>query len=235
MEPGFTTGSPTHITCLLVSAVLALLIAWLGRKWDPESAASKRLRWIVVAGSVLSWVGNSIWFLLPQNLILEESLPLHFCNFTNLIAAVAIAKRYRFFQAVLYFWTFALSIWAFLTPTLMHGPASVEFWAFWIYHFFILAAVAFVLMADKFRPVWRDFRRTLAFTTVCMKALFVLDRITGWNYGFVGPSDPQQPTLIDYLGDYPIRIVWMWMLGTTLFALLMLPWRTRRKIGAPET
>ncbi len=232
-ENGFTTGSPTHILCLLVSLALAFCIARSGRRWSTDSAASIRLRWFLVAGSLLSWIGNAIWFMLPANLIIEETLPLHFCNFTNLFAAIAIAKRVRFFQGILYFWTFALTSWAFLTPALMHGPASVEFWAFWIYHFFILAAVTFVLTTDKFRPVWQDFRRTLLFTTICMIALFILNRIAGWNYGFVGASDPQQPTLIDFLGNYPIRIIWMWMLGTLLFALLMIPWRKKGKSSEP--
>jgi uncharacterized membrane protein YwaF len=58
-----------------------------------------------------------------------------------------------------------------------------------------------------------------------MAVLAVFDRIFDWNYGFVGPSTPEQPTPVDSLGPYPRRLVWMSLLGCVVFVVLWLPWR----------
>lgn len=55
-----------------------------------------------------------------------------------------------------------------------------------------------------------------------------LNAITGWNYGFVGAGKPGQPSPIDVLGPYPLRVLWMILIGALLFLFLLLPWLRRK-------
>ena len=160
----------------------------------------------------------------PFSVVMQNRIP----GFQDL-GAYAVAMRHRTSQALMYFWSFALCLWAFLTPSLYVGPAHLWFWLFWLYHLFIPVSTAWILVADRFRPTWRDWRHSVLVTLAFMAALAVLDAITGWNYGFVGPSKPTQANLLDFLGPYPLRLVWMACVGTGLFALLMLPWMRRRE------
>jgi uncharacterized membrane protein YwaF len=36
-----------------------------------------------------------------------------------------------------------------------------------------------------------------------------LNMLFGWNYGYAGQSTPDNPTLLDKLGPWPLRLVWM--------------------------
>lgn len=223
----FRQGTALHFLCLAVCLAATLTTAVAARRFRSEPGRARGLRRFLVVGCLVSWLASNGYGLLPPRFSWSDSLPLHFCHLANLLGAWAIATRNRTAQGLMYFWTFALCLWAFITPLLYVGPTSLWFWLFWIYHLFIPVATAWILVADRFRPTWGDWRRSVVATLAYMALLAVLDALTGWNYGFVGPSTPSQASLLDFLGPYPQRLLWMALVGTSLFALLMLPWRRR--------
>lgn len=228
----FTQGSLLHGLCLATCLVLTAGTAILARRGRERDRHLSRLPHLIAAGCLLSWtLSNGIEFL-PSYFSWSQSLPLHFCNLANLVGAAAILTRRRGAQSLMYFWAFGLATWAFITPSLTSGPASLWFWLFWLYHVFILIAITWILIADRFRPTWSDFRKSLAITLSYMGLLAILDFFTGWNYGFVGRTTPSQANLLDFLGPYPIRLVWMALIGSAIFGLLMIPWLRGQPGGA---
>ncbi len=228
----FRTGSPTHLIALGVCVAILLAFARVARQCralpDGEERRGKllRLRRIIGWGCLLAWLVNSGYWLLVVDFHWAQSLPLHFCNLANLIGAVAVLREGgRLFKAVLYFWATTLCVWAFLTPVLGGGPDRAEFWIFWTYHLFIPLAVLETFLIQRFRPGFRDLTNAVTFTLLFTLFLAIIDHRFGWNYGFVGPSTPQNPTLLDVLGPYPARIVWMILIATLLFCVTWLPWR----------
>lgn len=227
----FTQGSILHGVCLLVCALATGVTVLLARRVAPIQGRSKLrtgVRHFLITGCVVSWILSNGYFFVGGRFSWDLALPLQFCNLANLIAAIALFTRRRTPQALMYFWAFALCIWAFITPSLYVGPASLWFWLFWMYHLFIPLSTAWILAGDGFRPTWADWRRSLLLTLAYMSFLALLDAMTGWNYGFVGPSLPTQRNLLDFLGAYPLRLLWMALIGAGLFFLLMLPWRRKR-------
>lgn len=223
----FTQGSALHAICLGVCLAAVFLTIHLARKTRGHEPSAKRVRTAIIGGCLVFWVLSNGYGLFGGRFSWAESLPLHFCNLANLLGAYAVATRHRASQSLMYFWTFALCSMAFLTPSLYVGPAEVWFWLFWLYHLFIPVSTTWILVADRFRPTWRDWRSSVLLTLGYMGILAVLDAITGWNYGFVGPSKPTQANLLDFLGPYPLRLFWMVLVVAALFALLMLPWLRR--------
>ncbi len=223
LAPDFQPWGILHLSCLLICVLGIFLICFTAKKRE------QFVRRAVILGCIGSWIANVSFFLHPDNFAWGHSLPLHYCNLANLIGAAALVTRKRAFQSLLYFWTFALCIWAFLTPALLNGPDSLEFWIFWIYHLFIILAVTFVLQVDQFRPAGRDLGFVIIATTVWSALLAVVNASTGWNYGFVGPGKPDQPSLMDFLGPYPLRLLWIWILGVVLMSALLLPFSLMKK------
>lgn len=230
----FAQGSPLHLASLMVCAVAVILTVLVAHRVRAQESTTSPLRMGIAAGCLVSWILSNGYGILPERFSWSESLPLHFCNLANLIGAHAVATRHRISQSVLYFWSTALCTCAFLTPSLYVGPSDPWFWLFWIYHAFIPVSVAWILVADRFRPAWRDWKNAVVLTLGFMTVLAVLDAITGWNYGFVGPSLPTQRNLLDFLGPYPLRLLWMALIGAFLFTLLMIPWLRPRRTTAPE-
>lgn len=220
MATEFQSGSPTHLLCLAVCAAVPVLVAECARRdW---LLASRHWRTLAVAGCLGTWLLNTAFNLAPSRFDWHLSLPLHVCNLANLIGAAALWFRWRPARTLLHYWTFTLCVWAFLTPALSHGPGAPEFWVFWAYHLFIPVPALFSLRVDGYRPRWSDCGKAVLWTSLYLGGLALLDRATGWDYGFVGPGKPDEPSLLDVLGSYPLRLVWMWGLGMGLFALLTL-------------
>ncbi|MCB1229672.1 MAG: TIGR02206 family membrane protein [Verrucomicrobiae bacterium] len=228
----FRTGSATHLISLAVCAVIVFAFVRLIRNWraipDSEKRHAKlhRLRLFIGCGCLAAWLMNVIFWAVLTPFRWDQSLPLQFCNLANLIGAVAVMRRSgRLFKSVLYFWATTLCIWAFITPVLGSGPDRLEFWIFWIYHIFIPLAVLETFLVQGFRPGFPDLKNTVLFTLTFTLLMALIDRIFGWNYGFVGPSTPENPTLLDVLGPYPLRLLWMILIASGLFLLVWLPWR----------
>lgn len=231
----FTPGSLVHGLTLLFCVGISACVLWAGRLNEERFTPSRRQRLAIVIGCLISWVLSVGYLLQPSQFRWDLSLPLHFCNLANLIGAWAVWTRHRDAQAISYYWALGLCSWAFLTPSLEVGPARVWFWFFWFYHLMILVALVQVLILDRYRPNWRDFRRALGVSLIYMALLAVIDAITGWNYGFVGRGKPLQASPIDAFGPYPWRILVMALIGSGVLALLTLPWVIHwRKLRRPS-
>ncbi len=223
-ETSFTHGSVTHVITVLACMLISAAITWWGIRVKNQERSLKPFRAFIAAGSILSWILTVAYGIRPEYFSWENALPLHFCNLANLIGAIAVLKSKRGAQALLYFWSLGLCLWAFLTPFLLVGPLHLWFWVFWIYHLFIPVSLLWILFIDRFRPAWRDLRFAILATIGFTLSLALINALTGWNYGFVGQGKPGQPSPIDHLGPYPLRILWMLGIGSALFFLLTLPW-----------
>lgn len=228
----FRTGSPTHLLALGVCTAILFAFDRVARRYRavPDELERRRklgrLRQFVGWGCLASWLGNTGYWLFIADFRWDQSLPLQYCNLANLIGAVAVLRESgRLFKAVLYFWATTLCVWAFLTPVVGSGPGGAEFWIFWAYHLFIPLAVLETFLIQRFRPRFSDLTNAVAFTLLFTLLLAMIDHYFGWNYGFLGPSTPSQPTLLDVLGPYPLRLLWMILIATALFFAAWLPWR----------
>ena len=50
----------------------------------------------------------------------------------------------------------------------------------------------------------------------------------GFNFGFMGDSLPGHPSVLDFLGLWPLRLVWVVLIVGTLWAVMTVPFGIRR-------
>lgn len=223
--------------------VLILVAAWLVvvyRRRLPTDARRYRFdRILAIAGFAL-WIINQTTELAPSNFEIHRSLPLHLCDFTGLIAPLAILTSRRFWRALLYFWGIGLSTQALFTPELMEGLAQFNFWVFWVPHGMIVVLAIYDLAARQFRPGWKDFRTAAIALATLVAIVLPLNLWLGVNYIYVGKGVPGQPSVIDFLGPWPLRLVHLVAAVLLVFAIMTLPWeicrrRRERLMTAPVT
>ena len=202
---------------LLVFAMLAAII--LGRKWrGTEREKILRAHW---AWFTILWqTGAIVWWLLPSNFDLGVSLPLQLCDLAVWIAPFALLTQNRTLRALLFFWGLGLSTQAFVSPIVDGGPGTVEFWLFWIGHTQIIGSAAYDTAVLGFRPKARDFIIVSGISIATTIAMLGFNMATGTNYWYVGNSSPDKPTIVDLLGPWPLRVVWMMLLGLGVMAAL---------------
>jgi len=154
-------------------------------------------------------------------------LPLHICDLGGLIGPFALLTRNRLLRATLYFWTFALTLQAFIQPALTDGPATSVFWFFFAAHSIVLACALYDLLVLGYRPLWADLPRVYGFSAVYVAGVVAVNAWLGANYAYLGdPAPPLKiPPFIDALGPWPLRAVIVLALAAVSFPLLVLPWK----------
>ncbi|MCS7032531.1 MAG: TIGR02206 family membrane protein [Phycisphaerae bacterium] len=158
-----------------------------------------------------------------------RSLPLHLCHLSSWLAPVAIATSWWPARTLLYFWGLILGSQALITPVLEEGPAQLEFWRFWVGHGAIAAASVYDLAARGFRPGLRAASFAIVASLVYVAAVLPINLYSGANYGFVGPSLPARPSILDWLGPWPLRLLWVGLLATVVIVLAAAPWAAAEK------
>lgn len=219
----FENFSVLHGATVLFFAFVWLLLIAGGRR---VAGGPREARWRAwLCGSMAAaWLAANGGQLLPGIFVAAENLPLQLCDLAGILAPLALWRRTRLLLGTLYFWGFCFSVQALATPDLAHGPASVAFWMFWIPHANIVGAACYALVVERFRPRWRECAFAYALALLYLALVLPLDLLTGFNYGYVGPATPDQPTLLDLLGPWPWRIAAIVLLASAAFLLLQLPW-----------
>lgn len=217
---------------LTVAAFLALtLLAITVRRRLRDAPAARRLDVALGIGGLIVWVCYKVWSYLPANFSWEFSLPLQMCDFTSLVAPLALLTNSRPLRAILYFCGIGLSSMGFFTPDLHQGPAHAKFWLFWLSHASIVGTALYDLAARGFRPTWRDYVTAAASAATYVVLALSVDLATGYNYGYVGPTRAHQPPILEALGPWPARIPVICALAAVVMALLQLPWEVVRRVG----
>jgi hypothetical integral membrane protein (TIGR02206 family) len=221
----FVPFSGLHLLAVAICALLILLLATAGRLLRTSAVEVKlRRSWAIFA--FCYWFAYILWWNW-NGLDVYGGLPLHLCDFNGIVAPLALLTLNRWFRATLYFWSFTLTLQAFVQPMLSIGPAHLSFWAFWAGHTIIMASAVYDVAVLDFRPDWRDVGRVLIVSLAYVAVVTPINLELGTNYGFIGnpPPDKTLPPFINAMGPWPWRAVIVMGLATIGFFLALLPWR----------
>lgn len=205
----------------LTSAIGAMCA--LGRRLRGSSTGRRYERALALVVALL-WIAYQAFDALTYGFDARRSLPLQLCDVAAVVAALAFAWPRRRLHALAYFWGLALSTQAIVTPDLVGGPGTLAFWAFWLYHTFVVGAGVYVVVVRDFRPTRHDLAFAVGVGLVYAAVVFAIDARFDLNYGYLGRATPSQPTLIDHVGAWPGRVVVMVMLAAATMTALWLPW-----------
>jgi hypothetical integral membrane protein (TIGR02206 family) len=229
----FVPFSGLHLFTVTVCALLIALFAMAGRALRAGLGEAKlRRSWAIFA--LAYWFAYIIWW--NWNGIDIYGLPLHLCDFNGLVAPLALLTLNRWARATLYFWSFTLTLQAFVQPLLSDGPAQLPFWAFWTGHTIIMASAVYDLFVLEFRPDWRDLGRAMLVSLAYVMVVTPVNLELGTNYGFIGnpPAEKSIPPFVNAMGPWPRRALIVMGLAMLGFVLTLLPWRIGSQRGELE-
>lgn len=212
-----------HITMLVLTLVLSVFVVWGARQIRGTPAALRLTRavgWVLLVVS-LGWM---VWWCLPQNWVLEQSLPIHLSDVLRLITAAALIWRPRWAIAVSYYWGLTLNLQSIITADLNYfSYPALEFTMYWFLHIGVFLAPLVLVFGLGHRPTWAGYGVALAVTLGWAAAAFLINSFTGANYGYLnGP--PDGVSLLDALGPWPLYLLWEAVLIAGFWALMTVPW-----------
>jgi hypothetical integral membrane protein (TIGR02206 family) len=222
-QPEFESFGVQHAQTVLTVGGLIAGMCWMGRMLR-GTTAGRRYEIALATCVWILWISYQVYDYVKYGFEPGNTLPLQMCDFSAVFAALVFVRPGRGLQSLAYFWGLALGSQAVITPDMAGGPGSIAFYWFWLYHVFIVGAGVYVVVVQGFRPQSSDLRFAVLMGVLYVAAIFTINAIFDLNYGYVGRATPTRPTLIDVLGPWPLRVVFMVLLGAVGMTLLWLPW-----------
>lgn len=177
---------------------------------------------------LLIWMAGTMFKWLAPNASTANTLPLHWCDLTGILAGVVLLNPTRETRAALHFWGICFSSLAFLMPIEKRGPAELGFWMYFVPHGAIVLAVVYDRVVNEYTPTWRDFG-VVALATLCWGAAITpFNLLLDANYSYIGNTLHHQRSIVLLFGDWPGRLVWMYAAALVLMSAVMLAQRLGR-------
>lgn len=160
---------------------------------------------------------------------LDNVLPFHLCDLAAIVAGFALCTRRPMLLALTYFWGIAATTQALLTPALSIGPPHLPFVHFFVQHFAIVAASLYIPLVLGWRPEtpwWKSPLKVFGFSLAYQGTALLINTLLKTNFAFAS-RPPDNPSLIDHLGPWPLYLFAMQGIALALYLLLALPFQHR--------
>jgi hypothetical integral membrane protein (TIGR02206 family) len=217
--PPFVPFGLAHAAVLAAAAVGAVGLTLLVRRWP-------RVAPIVRLGLILALASFTIAYLRAiaseGRISVWDVAPLHLCDFLILVAVYALATLEPTACELLYFWGGTGTLLATLTPDLREGWPDWRFVVYFGLHVTVVVAAAVVVFGLGRRPRPGAAGRALLLTNAYAAVVGIVDGVWGKNFLYLREK-PWAPTLLDWLGPWPVYILAVEALALLLFLLLALP------------
>lgn len=177
-----------------------------------EQTFRRLLAWTIIVSQAFFFARR----LTPEHWDIQDSLPMHMCRWTVWIAAWAMFTLNPKMRALLLFWGIALSSQALFSPMITDGAGDAAFWIYWTNHTQIIGAAIYDLVVLGYRPKRKDLFFGMFWGTAYGIFAVALNALLGTNYTYLGQGAHNAPSLVDKLGPYPLRTVWMILGGNIM-------------------
>jgi hypothetical integral membrane protein (TIGR02206 family) len=229
-KPFHPFSSEHFITLAIGFGVIGLLILFAKR-----SEKNQRIATGVLAFCNLMSYPFALYAWRDHPHSLDNLLPLHLCDLAAVVAGFALVTRKPILLTLTYFWGLAATTQALITPALSIGPPELPFIHFFFQHFVIVAAALYIPLVLKWQPKqpwWKSPLIVLAVSIGYQATALVINYFLKTNFAFASRV-PDNPSLIDHLGPWPIYLFAMQGLALIFFLILALPWR--RSSSCPDS
>ena len=156
-----------------------------------------------------------------------DHLPITVCGWAVVFASyMVIGKSQKLFDIV-YFWIFAGSIFALITPTVITytGPTRFRYYQFWAEHTLGYVAIFYMIFVHGMRPTVKSAVKSyIALWSMVFLAYWVNSMIPGANYLYMARPEAA-PSVLDILPpNFLLRVGIMAAAITLMYAIAYLPW-----------
>jgi hypothetical integral membrane protein (TIGR02206 family) len=196
---------PFSLSHLLAAAAVLAIVAVLVVLRVPIRAgvADPILRWTMAAILLANGAGLALWRARHGMLRVQDSLPLHLCGVSVLLAVVMLPlKSFALFELT-YFWAVGGALQGLITPDV--DGYDFPHWRFlqtFISHGLIVVANIYMIVVLGMRPTFISLLKSLVVLNIYGILMLAFNGLTRSNYGFLCRK-PDQPTLYDILGPWP--------------------------------
>jgi hypothetical integral membrane protein (TIGR02206 family) len=224
MRPDFHLFGPGHLALLAAVPLTAGLLALWARRGGEAAHRIRLVLAVLLAANLAVWYSHEIS---RGSVRFPDVLPLQLCDVAAWMTLAAAFTVRPLVYELAYYAGIAGSGMALITPDLWEPLLAYSSIRFFLEHGLVVITVLYLAWAGLARPrpgsVWRAFLALNVFAA----AVGAFNAVFGTNYMYLR-AKPVNPSLLDYLGPWPVYIIAGEALALALFSLLWLPFRERR-------
>lgn len=234
VKTGFQAFSIEHGIPVLLFICSTILWIRLASNWTSRNQFLTAFIFsLSLAFTVLWWM---VFRMYTGQFDIREDLPFHLCNILTLVFPFALYYKARWFFGILYFWVFAGTLQAVITPDLREPFPHYIYFRYWWIHCGMISLVFYGLIVFKWKIYFKDLKNAMIGANVYLVFSLIINVVTGGNYFFT-MRKPEAVSILDYIGPWP------WYLGTgqivmfVFFLLYYLPvwwWQNKQNLNSVE-
>ena len=230
MHAGFTLFGLAHFFILGAVLVAAGVLSFVHRTYP---MAGTRVRCGFVAIMIVNDTMCCAWRVSHHSVTFPDHMPFELCDASMALTVLSLLLMRPLLFDLAYYWALAGASMALLTPNLQEPFPSLGAIEFFVSHGLTVAGVLYLLWSGQASPRPGSVMRALI--GVNLFAIFVgsFDYLYKTNYLYLRLK-PSNPSLLDFLGPWPIYIAGTEVVALCFFLLLYLPVRYARKFKAAE-
>lgn len=227
MNPYLHLFGRVHLSILCAVPALAAILACIHRA-IPSLARFVRFS---VAGALLADTALFYaWQATHHQISFPDHLPLELCDASLVLTIVTLFTLKPLAFDLAYYWALAGASMAMLTPNLWEPFPSFGGVQFFVAHGLTIAAVLYLVWSGQARPRKGSVLRAIVGMNIFAAIVGTFDAIFKTNYFYLR-SKPANPSILDYLGPWPVYLLCTEGVALILFVLLYLPLRR----SSPQT
>lgn len=228
-EEEFRAFSLAHLIPILL-AVGVILLIYKYRETLKNFKHEEKIRYtlafvMIVCEMSYFWRLVGITSLSPNPV---DHLPITMCGWGIIFTSYLMIGKSQTLYDICYFWLFAGTIFALITPTVITytGPTRFRYYQFWLEHTTGYIGVFYMTFIHKMRPTIRSAIKSYIALAILAVIAYFANVIIGPGANYLYMARPEStPSILDILPpNFALRICVMAVTVTTLYVLSYLPW-----------
>ena len=218
----FILFSKTHWMTLFVIVGIIVLI-FLFRRVLRKQPINNIVRIGLAAILIISEISLHSWLWRIGEWTIQYSLPFHLSSISILLsAALLLTKSYSLFEFT-YFAGVGSALQAMITPDISaYTFPHFRYVHFFISHGGIVVANLYMVLVEKYKPTAKSVWKAFLYLNVYTIFVFLLNYFIEGNYMYISKK-PVNPSILDYLGPWPLYILPLEVIAFITFLILYVP------------
>ena len=160
-----------------------------------------------------------------RGVTLQDDLPLHLCHILSFAAPLIVLYGNKRAKSILYYLALAGVTNAMITADIVYSFPHYGYFVYWIYHgtLIILALFGILVMQNQLRL--REGLLTFLVINLYFLVLHFINIALDSNYMY-SRGKPQTASLMDFLGPWPVYIIWLEVIALALIFIIYFLFKT---------
>ena len=163
---------------------------------------------------------------------IQTDLPLYLCSLIALLIPVFTYYRKFWMYEILLFWIIAGTIQGVITPDILEGFPTFDYFRYWTVHLGLLTIIFYATFVLNLRPKFKSVFKSFFALQVYVVFIMIINYALKANYFYLNEK-PKSASVLGFFGEWPFYIIIVQMLVIPCFLIVYLPFylteRTLRK------